>query len=163
MSKNRVEVLRKYIDEILLNIDDPVNRRIAYLHLYGVSQACALLALKRGEDVELATMAGMLHDLHTFKTGNHNDHAILGALLAREILVELRLTNPDETDKICSAIYNHSSKDGKFSAFDEVLIDADVMQHVLYNYSQPVMEHEKKRFADLVQEFSITIAEVSTK
>jgi uncharacterized protein len=159
MNENRVEILRKYIDEILLNMDDNENRRCAYLHLYGVSQACALIALKRGVNVELATMAGMLHDLHTYKTGNHNNHAVLGALLAREVLDELQITNPDETDMLCSAIHNHSSKDRKFSKLDEVLIDADVMQHVLYNYSAPIMEHEKKRFANLVEEFSLNDVE----
>ncbi|MCL2603091.1 MAG: HD domain-containing protein [Defluviitaleaceae bacterium] len=155
MNENRVEILRKYIDEILLNMDDTENRRCAYLHLYGVSQACALIALKRGENVELATMAGMLHDLHTYKVGNHNNHAVLGALLAREVLGELQITDSNETDMICSAIHNHSSKNEHFSAFDEVLIDADVMQHVLYNYSAPIMDHEKERFTKLVKEFSL--------
>jgi len=153
--ENRIEVLRKYIDEILLNMDDTENRRCAYLHLYGVSQACALIAIKRGEDVELATMAGMLHDLHTYKVGNPYNHAVLGAILAKEILDELQITTPKETEMICSAIHNHSTKNGDFSAFDEVLIDADVMQHVLYNYSAPIMEHEKARFEKLVKEFNL--------
>lgn len=59
---NRIERLRKYIDDILLNMKDPHERRCGYLHLYGVSQACAMIALKRNQDVELATIAGMLHD-----------------------------------------------------------------------------------------------------
>ncbi|MCL1862102.1 MAG: HD domain-containing protein [Defluviitaleaceae bacterium] len=151
--KNRVEVLRDYIDDILLNMTDFENRRCAYLHLYGVSQACALIALRRGEDVELATMAGMLHDLHTYKHGNPDNHAEKGALLAKEILNQLHLTSLAETDMICSAIHNHSSKSKTHSAFDEVLIDADVMQHVLYNYTEPIMEHEQSRFKDIANEF----------
>ena len=154
--ENRVEILRKYIDDILLHMDDTENRRCAYLHLYGVSQACALIALKRGEDVELATMAGMLHDLHTYKVGNHDNHAVLGALLAKEVLGDLQITSHEETEMICSAIHNHSSKSGKFSAFDEVLLDADVMQHVLYNCSMPIMEHEKARFEKIIKEFQFT-------
>ena len=155
--ENRVEILRTYIDEILLNMTDTENRRCAYLHLYGVSQACALIALRRNENVELATMAGMLHDLHTYKQGNHDNHAEKGAILAREILNELNLTNPIETDMICSAIHNHSSKGSTHSAFDEVLIDADVMQHILYNFSLPIMEHEKDRFEKLIKEFLLHI------
>ncbi len=58
---NRIEILRKYIDEILLSMTDIQERRCAYLHLYGVAQLCALISLKRGENAELATMAGMLH------------------------------------------------------------------------------------------------------
>jgi len=153
--ENRVEVLREYIDNILLHMTDVFGRRCAYLHLYGVSQACALIALRRGENVELATMAGMLHDLHTYKVGNHDNHAVLGALLARDVLGELQITSAEETDMICSAIHNHSSKSGQFSTFDEILIDADVMQHALYNFSLPIMEHEKARFEKLAEEFSL--------
>ncbi|MCL2521285.1 MAG: HD domain-containing protein [Erysipelotrichales bacterium] len=159
--ENRVEILRNYIDEILLNMSDTQNRRCAYLHLYGVAQACALIALRRDEDVELATMAGMLHDLYTYKTGNHADHAIKGAVLAREILTELKLTNEIETNMICSAIHNHSSKEENFSSFDEVLIDADVLQHVLYNFSLPILEQHKSsfknRFEKLSKEFELNI------
>ena len=136
-------------------MNDPDDRRCAYLHLYGVSQACALIALRRGEDVELATMAGMLHDLHTYKHGCHKNHAEKGAVLARKILTDLQLTNPVETDMICSAIHNHSAKGETHSAFDEVLVDADVMQHVLYNFAEPVMAHEKDKFERLVGEFSL--------
>lgn len=152
---NRVEVLRQYIDDILLRMGDTENRRCAYLHLYGVAQACALIALKRGEDVELATMAGMLHDLHTYKSGSHENHAVLGALLAKEVLVELQIANTEEIELICSAIHNHSSKGDKFSSFDEVLIDADVMQHALYNYAVPVKAHFKARFEQIAKEFQL--------
>lgn len=34
---NRVEKLRNYIDEILLNMIDNEERRCAYVHLYGVA------------------------------------------------------------------------------------------------------------------------------
>lgn len=153
--ENRIEKLRKYIDEILLNMKDAEERRCAYLHLYGVSQACAMVALKRNQDVELATMAGMLHDLHSYKTMNTENHAEHGAVLARQILKELKLTNDCETDLICSAIHNHSSKNATHSAFDEVLADADVLQHCLYNPLFPVMEHEKRRYQNLLNEFGI--------
>ena len=153
--ENRIERLRKYIDEILLNMTDAEEKRCAYLHLYGVSQACAMIALKRNQDVELATMAGMLHDLHSYKSMNTENHAERGAVLARNILEELELTNDSETDFICSAIHNHSSKSATHSAFYEVLIDADVLQHCLYNPLFPVMEHEKSRFQNLLSEFGI--------
>lgn len=152
---NRIEILRKYIDEILLNMEDSQERRCGYLHLYGVSQACAIIALKRNQDIELATMAGMLHDLHSYKTMNTENHAEHGAVLARQILEKLSLTTDSETDLICSAIRNHSSKATIHSAFDEILKDADVLQHCLYNPLFPVMEHEKCRFQNLLSEFGI--------
>lgn len=154
--ESRIDILRNYIDEVLLNMTETFERRCAYLHLYGVAQACALIALKRGENVELATIAGMLHDFYTYKFMDSINHATKGALLAREVLNELKLTDDKETDLICSAIHNHSSKDGNFSAFDEILIDADVMQHCLYDFTKPVMEHEKIRLEKLITEFNLS-------
>ena len=157
--ENRIEILRSFIDNTLLNMTDGFGRRCAYLHLYGVSQACALIALRRDENVELATMAGMLHDFYTYKFMDSKNHAEKGAILAKEVLNELKITDNNETYLICSAIHNHSSKSGVFSSFDEVLIDADVLQHCIYNITMPVMEHEKIRFEKLVAEFSLKLSQ----
>lgn len=49
---NRIEKVREYVDNVLLNMTDTKERRCGYLHLYGVSQACTMIALKRNENVE---------------------------------------------------------------------------------------------------------------
>lgn len=152
---NRIEVLRKYIDQILLNMTDAEERRCAYLHLYGVAQFCALIALKRGENAELATMAGMLHDIYLYASMDTNDHAHKGATMAKEILTSLGITNNDETKMICDAIYTHSEKEIVHSDFNEVLIDADVLQHCLYNPVFEIKAHEKNRYEELKLEFGI--------
>lgn len=153
---DRIEVLRKYIDEIILNMTDVFQRRCAYLHLYGVAQFCALIALKRGENAELATMAGMLHDIYTYAKMDSKDHAHKGAALAREILTSLQITTDDETNMICDAIYTHSEKEVVHSNFNEILVDADVLQHCLYNPTFEIKEHEKKRYEKLKLEFGIS-------
>lgn len=152
---NRVEKLRNYIDEILLNMIDNEERRCAYVHLYGVAQYAALLALKRGEDAELATMAGMLHDIYTYAKMDSKDHAHKGAILAREILIDLDITTGDETDMICNAIYNHSDKITMHTEFTELLKDADVLQHILYNTSFEIYENEIARYENLKKELLI--------
>ena len=81
-----------------------------------------MIALKRNENVELATIAGMLHDIYTYSMMD---------------------------------TYNHSSKETKHSSFDEVLIDADVLQHCLYNPLFAVAAHEKSRFENLKLEFGL--------
>ena len=154
---NRIETLRKHIDEILLNMTDAEERRCAYVHLYGVAQLCALIALKRGENAELATMAGMLHDIYSYAKMDTKEHAHKGAILAREILTSLQITNEDETKMICDAIYTHSEKGVAHSDFNEVLIDADVLQHCLYNPMFEIMEHEKNRYEKLKVEFGIGV------
>ena len=152
---NRLETLRRYIDDALRGKPDEW-RKIANVHLYGVAQACTLIALRRGEDAELAAMAGMLHDFCTFRSEHPlDDHAAKGAMLAREVLDELHLTSPKETELVCTAIHNHSDKGGRYDAFTEILIDADVMQHCLYDITMPVADREKDRFRRLCGEFGL--------
>ena len=81
--------------------------------------------------LNFATMAGMLHDIYTYDKRDTNDHAHKGAILAREILTSLQITNYAETKIICDAIYSHSEKGVIHSNFNEVLIDADVFRHCL--------------------------------
>jgi HD superfamily phosphodiesterase len=152
---NRIEILRKYIDNMLLNMSDNEVRRCAYVHLYGVAQSCAFIALKRGENAELATMAGMLHDIYSYARMDTKDHSHKGAILAKEILLSLQITNEVETKMICDAIYTHSEKGVGHSSFHEVLIDADVLQHCLYNPAFEMMPHEKSRYEKLKIEFGI--------
>ena len=108
---SRLKDLRTYIDKELANITDSDKRTSATAHLYGVSLA----------------MSGMLHDLHAYKSGSYDDHAHLGADLARKVLEELGITSKEETDIICSAIYHHDDKLVTDSPMDELLKDADVI------------------------------------
>ena len=154
-SENRIETVRAYVDDVLLSMTDAVERRCAYVHLYGVAQACAVIAQKRKENVELAIVAGMLHDISSYKTMDHRDHAHKSAAMAREILGKLELFTDTETNMIYDAIYRHSDKAEKHTPFVEVLIDADVFQHCFYNPLIPAAEHERERFENLKMEFGL--------
>lgn len=87
----RLKELRTYIDKKLNKIEDEDKRISATAHLYGVSLAAQMLAKKRDLDQELAAMAGMLHDMHAYKTGSYDDHAHLGADLEKRYLENLVL------------------------------------------------------------------------
>lgn len=152
---DRIEKVRQIVDGIVLNMTDHEERRCAYLHLYGVAQACALLSIKRKENVELAVIAGMLHDIYSYATMDSQDHAHKGAVMARNILESLSIFSEEEKDIICSAIYNHSDKSNIHGPLDEILKDADVMQHVLYNPLFEIKPHEQKRYDFLKKELNL--------
>ena len=152
---NRIEILRKYVDNVLLKMTDNEERRCAYVHLYGVEQACSMIAIKRGEDVELSMAAGMLHDIYSYSAMDSKDHAHKGATMAIDILVASGQFHDDEIKKICTAIYSHSDKGTIDSSFDEVLKDADVMQHYFYNPLVEVKESERVRLEKLIKEFGL--------
>ena len=136
----RIWELHKYINTIFTRINEmpPV-----YIHMLGVSQACALIAVKRGENAELATMAGLLHDIASLRNNDvepykvhgltPQNHAEIGAEIAMSILLELNLTSEQENKIICGAIKKHSDKDNIDTPFDEVLKDADVLAHGFFD------------------------------
>ena len=107
---NRIQRVRSLVDDILLRIEDDEERRCAYVHLYGVSMACSLLAQKRKLNVELAVIAGMLHDIYSYSHMDSEDHAHKGAEMVLGILNSMDIFTEKEKNLICSAIWNHSDK-----------------------------------------------------
>lgn len=152
---NRLEVIRKIVDSILMEQSDLEERRCGFIHLYGVSSNCSLLAFKRGMNAELCAIAGMLHDISSYKIGYSVDHSKLGAIEARKILNESKCFDEKEIDIICSSIYKHSNKAYVDDVYDEILKDADVLQHYLYNTNFKVSENEKDRLNKLFIELGI--------
>ena len=152
----RLKTLRVYVENEINKMTNEDKRNSALVHLYGVSLAATMIAKKRGLDPEIASMAAMLHDLHAYKSGSYNDHAHLGATLAREVLQELGITNDDETEQICSAIYHHDDKLVVDGPMDEVLKDADVIHHCMNDLSKPIKDKEKDRYEHLCIEFGMT-------
>lgn len=151
----RLKNLRTYVNGKLNKMEDADKRISAINHLYGVSFAATMIAKKRGLDPELAAMAAMLHDLYAYESGSYDNHAHKGADLARGILGELELTDENETDIICSAIYHHDDKLTVDSPMDEVLKDADVIHHCMNDLSKTVKDKEKSRFESLCKEFAM--------
>lgn len=152
----RINKVQAYIDEQLQNIDDEIEKSCAFKHLYGVSQTCAILAMRRNENVELAVIAGLLHDIYTYKMHDGTDHAHKGSVLAKDILYSFGAFTNEEIDIISQAIYSHSDKANVDSLFDEILKDADVLQHCLYNPLADIAEHEKERFCKIKKELGLS-------
>ncbi len=153
---SRIKELKKTVHKTLKCMEDNQKRANAIAHLHGVSLAAVMVAKKRGEDPELAAMAGLLHDLHAYKSGSYDDHAHKGAELAREVLTELGIVNDQEMEVICSAIWHHDSKAEVDAPMDEVLKDADVIHHSLADPTKPVKEHEKARYEKICAEFGLS-------
>ena len=153
---SRIKDIEKKVINILDNIEDNEKRAKAIAHLHGVSLSAVIIAKKREQNPELAAIAGLLHDLYAYKSGSYDDHAHRGADYAKEILNEMKLTSPEETEIICSAIWNHDSKSDINEPMDEILKDADVMDHSLSYPTKAVKEHEQERYSKLCKEFGLS-------
>lgn len=153
---DRLQKVREYVDAVVNRISDREMRKEAFVHLYGVSQACGLIAMRRGEDVELAAIAGMLHDIWTYSRMDSREHAHRGAGLAKEILQSMDLFDDGEIERVRHAIYHHSGKAIVQEPLDEVLKDADVLEHCLRDPSREPQAKEYARFLRLAEEFGLS-------
>lgn len=130
-------------------------KRIAYVHLYGVAQACAVIAAKRGLDCELAVIAGMLHDIYSYIAGDRINHAERGAAMCRSLMTDMSIFTRVEIKTVFSAVYRHSDKASAHEPFDELLKVADVMQRCYYDPLYAPVQHERERFLKLKTEFGL--------
>ncbi len=152
---NRLERLRSAVDGILQTQPDPQQARCGFVHLYGVSQLTALLALRRGLDPEICATAGMLHDISSYRTGDPTDHARRSSLEAAEILADLGCYRDDEIKQVGHMIACHSDKDQAHDLPAETLKDADVLQHYLYRAMRGPAPAASPRLARLLAELQI--------
>lgn len=140
---DRLEFIKKEIDAILAKQPDEQLRKAGFIHLYGVSQNCTILAIKRGLDIELSSIIGLLHDIYTYGHNYVKEHGLLGATEAEEMLNASGMFSEKEIEIIKTAIINHSDKKKKHDKYSEMLKDADVLQNSIYNFSFEI-KHAKR-------------------
>lgn len=149
---SRIKDLQKQVIKVLNETEEPAK---AMAHLHGVSLAAVMIAKKRGQNPELAAMAGLLHDLWAYKSGSYDNHAQLGADYARKVLQKTELCTQEEVEAIISAISHHDDKASIDAPFDEILKDADVIDHCLTDPTKEIKEKERSRYEKLCQEFGL--------
>lgn len=162
--ENRLEKLRSKIDSLIL--ENEVDKRYFFTHLYSVAKFGSLLALRRNLNPEIAATCGMLHDIYQVTAGTSEQHAVKGAKVAKEILKEMDLYNDKEIKIITTAISRHSDKEAIHEPYDEVLKDADVMCHYFYNTDFPIkyasqfpfLEKERNRYENLLSELGCKLS-----
>ncbi len=126
-------------------------------HIYGVSHLCALIAMRRSADVEIATVCGLLHDIWTCKTGDSTNHAHHGAKLAKEILEGTRLFDNREISTITEAIRNHTNKGEEHDLYSEILKDADVVHRYLVNIEVKFSKSKAQRVKNTMRELGLNV------
>ena len=152
---NRLDSVRVIVNGIISEMDSRHDALIAAQHLYGVADLAALLAKKRGLETELAAISGLLHDLYGYHTGISTFHGNSGAEMIRPILRDCGLFSADEQRLLISAVFHHSDKNLVHGLYDEVLKDADALQHYLSNTLNPVEPFEAGRIKTVLTALAI--------
>lgn len=154
---HRIQYISTLVTKKLNETLSPAHLVFASSHLYGVAQNAALLAGMRRQNVELACIAGLLHDLYKFSTGTVERHAEDGAAFVRPLLEDSGLFKKQEIEAICGAIYFHSDKARRHLPLDEVLKDADVLNTVLSTGGMIVSKKQASRWESLCKEFNFIV------
>ena len=155
---DRKKLVQVYMDGIFSEMDEK-ERVGSYNHTAGVAQFCAFLAKKRGLNTELAYISGLLHDVYFTNDNKRIFHAINGSEMVRVAFKnELKdLFTEEEQMLIRSAIFHHSDKAHVHDAYDEVLKDADLLQHWLW---APEEKYITKRTLNLQKEFGLSLSKL---
>ena len=119
---------------------------VGYAHLCYSACVGAILAHKRGLDMELCQVAGFLHDVwlherYPYDEATVKAHAHEGALLARRMLGEQGGFTSDEIDTVAQMIENHDFTTQTDDGMSEIMKDSDMLSHLL-NASAAGREHE---------------------
>lgn len=128
--KSRLECVREYVNGIFDRMEDAEAKRAAYVHSYGVSQCCALLAPKRGLDLELSPPVGLLQDVYSYKTGCTALHSHNGAEMVRvdcdPVCLSLAVADFDHDGTMdIAATSNAANSGGKPDIPDLVILPGD--------------------------------------
>lgn len=153
---NRIYKLRNEIDRRIENMNES-ERSLAIRHLYGVSDLCAILALRRSLDSKVCAAAGLLHDLWSFENSTTQNHAKPGAKLAEEILDDIHTFDKYEIKTIVSMIRYHSDKGNVHGEYEELLKDADVVHHYLEETDKKFVKSKAQRIKRSFRELGINI------
>ena len=122
---DRISRVKSLLDALHLPV-------FAMEHLLETADYCLKLAELRGENGELACIAGLLHDVMFYLSGSPLNHARRSADWAWEQLRELGCFDEEELKQIHGAIYLHSDKDIVHGPLEEILKDADILQKRQY-------------------------------
>lgn len=156
MSMDRLHAVENISYTILQEMADEFEKAEAYVHLSSVARFSFMLAQKRGENAELAYIAGSLHDLYAF-THDRKEHALHGSRLAFGILKSLNIFKDDEIDAIVTSIRHHSDKKRVHDPLSEILKDADVLDHYLSSPYQRQSEKDSLRLKGLSAEIGFKL------
>ena len=159
-NKNRVEIIRKKINDILNGIADENYSHTFYVHLYGVANFAALLAARRGLDGALAYVAGLMHDISLLTSpDDYDNHCGKSSQMATNILTETKLFSEYEINIIANAVLHHTDfEEYTQSLYDEVLKDADIFQPFFNDIPEPAWQPAKPRLEKMLTELNIPIS-----
>ena len=111
------------------------------MHMFSSSQVAKIIAMRRGMDMELASIAAALHDIAVIVTKKTKGHAEIAEKYVRDSIdrfnngswKSIPQITDEETNMIVNAIIKHSDKETYSNdSFVELLKDIDSVDRYLH-------------------------------
>jgi uncharacterized protein len=144
MDVRRVNRLVSMLLEEMKDLEDegrdlPIRWNV--MHMFSSSQLAKVLAMRRGMDVELASLAAALHDISVIATKKTERHAQVAEEYVRAAIsrynngpwTKLPRITKEEEDMLVNVIVQHSDKDvATDDPLAELLKDVDSLDRYLH-------------------------------
>ena len=151
----RLESVRGFIQEMLLATENPSKKHEAWVHLFGVSNFASMLAMRRGQDSEVAAIAGLLHRFYFYKTGIKDFYGPNSADTVRPILRSTQIFTDEEMSVILQSIFYQEARHLVHGAFEEIIKDAILLQIYFQNTGNNLSKTDIHRLQNVFVELGI--------
>lgn len=156
----RVEMVRELVVRVLRTPENSMtNQEITMMvYLSGVSDFASKLAVRRGENSEIAAIAGLMHNYYLIKTGITSFPGPNSADAARPILRETQLFSNEEMSAILRAIFYQDDRQLVHGTYEEIIKDAIVVQKYIQT-SNYITDIDRDRLNNVLDELGISAAD----
>jgi hypothetical protein len=156
-SNKRLNSVRVLVQEMILSMSCAVRSQEASAHLNGVATFASMLAMKRGQNQELAAVAGQLHGYYYYKTGITEFSGPNSAEAVRPLLRELNIFTKEEQNTILQAIFHQGDRSRIHGPYEEIIKDAYLLQLFFQNTSSIVSQEDTPRLRTVLDELGIQV------
>ncbi|WP_339209039.1 CHAP domain-containing protein [Paenibacillus sp. FSL K6-3182] len=153
--EHRMESIRFFVQELISSINNEAKKQEASIRLFGVASLASMLAMKRGQDAELASTAALLHRYYDYKTGISEFCGLNSAESVRPFIRDLDLFTKEEQNIILRAIFYYEDRSRSKGPYEEILKDAYLLQLYLHQPNHCFDQGGKSRLEKVLNELMI--------
>ncbi|MCP3806632.1 CHAP domain-containing protein [Paenibacillus sp. Lou8.1] len=153
----RLESVRGLVHEMLVTTENNSMKQEAWAHLFGVSNFASMLAMRRGQDVEIAAIAGVLHGFYFYKTGIKDFPGPNSADAVRPILRNTQLFTDEEQLVILRSIFYQGDRHQGHGPYEEIIKDAILLQMYLQSAGNHSFKTDIRRLQNVFVELGIPV------
>ncbi|MFD1676719.1 HD domain-containing protein [Alicyclobacillus fodiniaquatilis] len=162
MRFKRLGSVRKLIRKMLPTIETNVETS-TWLHLSAVSTFASMLAMRRGQDSEIAAIAGLLHDYYFYKTGIKDFPGPNSADAVRPIIRGMQIFTDEELTVILRSIFYQEDRHQIHGPYEEIIKDAVLLQAYFQDTRKKPSKTDIHRLRNVFVELEISDERIGTE